>query len=122
MRILIKPVGFKASAELKEFVKAKVSKLAQQDQSIIRADVKLYEDAGRKTQKQFCEVRLHIPGNDHFVTKNATSYEESVLKSVQTLQRVLRKKKTKVLEKKRRIAAKAKKTLVRAISKRTRKA
>jgi ribosome-associated translation inhibitor RaiA len=93
--ITFQSVHFKASSQLEDFVKEKVSKLFDQESSIIRADVTLFEGASGNPKNQFCEILLSVPGENHFVKKNSESYERSILEAVETLQKVLRRKKTK---------------------------
>jgi putative sigma-54 modulation protein len=94
-KIVLQSVQFKASVQLEEFVKEKVQKLFEQDKSIIRADVTLFEGASGNPKNQFCEIELSVAGQNHFVKKNSESYEESVLDAVKTLQKVIRRQKTK---------------------------
>jgi ribosome-associated translation inhibitor RaiA len=94
-KIVIQSVQFKASRRLEEFVKEKVLKLFEQDPSVIRADVTLFEGASGNPKNQFCEIQLSVPGENHFVKKNSENYEKSVLEAVKTLQKVLRRHKTK---------------------------
>ncbi len=94
-KIVLQSVQFKASIELKEFVKEKVLKLIQQDKSIIRADVTLFEGASGNPKNQFCEIELSVAGQNHFVKKSSESYEKSVLDAVKTLQKVIRRQKAK---------------------------
>jgi ribosome-associated translation inhibitor RaiA len=93
--ITFQSVHFKASSQLEDFVKDKVSKLFEQDNSIIRADLTLFEGASGNPVNQFCEIQLSVPGENHFIKKNSENYEKSVMEAVATLQKVLRRKKTK---------------------------
>jgi ribosome-associated translation inhibitor RaiA len=94
-KIVFQSVQFKASSQLKEFVNEKVTKLFDQDPSIIRADVTLFEGASGNPRNQFCEIQLSVPGDNHFVKKNSENYEKSILDAVATLQKIIRRKKTK---------------------------
>jgi ribosome-associated translation inhibitor RaiA len=100
-KIAFQTVQFKASSQLEDFVKEKVSKLFEQDPSIIRADVTLFEGASGNPKNQFCEIQLSVPGENHFVKKNSENYEKSILATVKTLQKVLRRHKTKGMIKRR---------------------
>jgi putative sigma-54 modulation protein len=100
-KIVFQSVQFKASKRLEEFVKEKVSKLFEQDPSVIRADITLFEGASGNPKNQFCEIQLSVPGENHFVKKNSESYEKSILEAVETLQKVIRRQKTKVIKKRR---------------------
>ena len=93
--ITFQSVHFKASTELETFVNEQLSKLFEQDNTIIRADVTLFEGASGNPKNQFCEVLLSVPGENHFVKKNSESYEKSILAVVAALQKILRRKKTK---------------------------
>ena len=93
--ITFQSVHFKASNNLEEFVNEKVSRLFEQDATIIRADVTLFEGASGNPKNQFCEIQLSVPGENHFIKKNTDNYEKSVLSAVAALQRILRRKKTK---------------------------
>lgn len=94
-KIILQSVQFKASSRLEAFVQEKVSKLFEQDPSIIRADVTLFEGSAGDTKNRFCEIRLSVPGTNHFVKKNSENYEKSILDAVRTLQKILRRHKTK---------------------------
>ncbi len=100
-KIAFQTVQFKASSQLEDFVKEKVSKLFEQDPSIIRADVTLFEGASGNPINQFCEIQLSVPGENHFVKKNSENYEKSILDTVKTLQKILRRAKTKEIIKRR---------------------
>ena len=100
-RIVIQSVQFKASSRLNDFVKEKVSKLLEQNDRIIRADVTLFEVASGNPRNQFCEINLSVPGENHFVKKNSESYEKSVLEAVRTLQKILKRNKSRIRDRRR---------------------
>jgi len=91
MKIIIQSVNFKASETLEYFVNEKVGKLFNLSDSIIRADVTLREGASGDIENKCCEIRLVVPGNDHFVKKNSTGYEKSTMEAVEALQNILKK-------------------------------
>jgi len=93
MNITIQTVNFKAGAELESFVAEKVSKLFRHNENIIRAEVTLRQGDNGSTDNKLCDIRLMIPGNDHFVSKRTDLYEKSVLESVRTMQRILQSSK-----------------------------
>jgi len=102
--ITFQSVHFKASSELEDFVNEKVSKLFEQDRSIIRADVTLFEGASGNPRNQFCEIQLSVPGENHFIKKSSENYEKSILAAIGSLQKVLRRKKTKKVISRRKIS------------------
>ena len=101
MQIVINPVNFGINAALETFVREKVSKLFNQDNRIIRANVILHEEKDGIPENKLCEIRLMVPGNDHFVRKCSGVFEKSVLQAVEVLQKVLRRKKSKLIAKRR---------------------
>ena len=96
MKINLQSLHFKASDNLKEFVEDKVGKLSRFDDKIISADVTLFSDDGKNIDNKVCEIRLVVPGYDDFVKRNAESFEEAIADAVETLQKILRRKKDKV--------------------------
>ena len=99
MEIIINSVNFKTDTRLEEFVREKVSKLFNKSNQIIRANVILREVANRSRKNKLCEIRLMIPGNDHFVKKCTDVYEKSVLQSIEVLHKIMRRAKNKVIAK-----------------------
>lgn len=97
MNIIIKSVDFKTGKTLEAFVKNKVSKLFRQCGNIIRANVILRKGESKNPENKLCEIRLVVPGYDHFVKKSTGEYYKSVSQSVDVLQEILRRNKTKPL-------------------------
>jgi ribosomal subunit interface protein len=95
MKINLQSLHFKASNQLKEFVDEKVGKLSHLNEDIISAEVTLFADDIKIKSNKVCEIRLVVPGYDDFVKKDAASFEEAVLDAVETLQKILRRKKDK---------------------------
>jgi ribosome-associated translation inhibitor RaiA len=99
MNITIQSVNFKAGTTLEYFIRDKVSKLFKQSDHIIRVEVTLRQCDRGNPQNKLCDIRLMIPGNDHFVSKRSDYYEKSVLESVRTMQKILhRSKPAKMLQ------------------------
>ena len=94
MQINLQTLKFTAKQELKDFVNEKVSKLSQFDEKIIRADVTLSLN-NDSVENKVCGIRLIVPGNDDFVTKNASTFEEAVHTCVDVLHKILNRKKVK---------------------------
>lgn len=99
MDIIIKAINFKASDALETFVKKKVGKLFKHGNNIIRANIILRKEENGSIENKQCQISLMIPGNDHIVKKKTGLYEKSVLQAVEVLQKILRRKKTKLIAK-----------------------
>ena len=97
MNIVIKSINFNASSALTAFVRKKVGKLFNHFDHIIRANVVLRERENGSVKNRQCTIMLEVPGNDHIVEKQAEVHEKSVLQAVEALQKILRRKKTRLI-------------------------
>ena len=97
MDIIIQSLGFKASNSLEEYIREKLGKLNPNDH-IIRANVTLFQGPNRSTPNDYCEIRLEIPGNDHFIKESSPEFEQSVDACVNKLQIMIRKAKEKAVD------------------------
>jgi len=92
MKINLQTLKFEAKQSLIDYVNDKVGKLSRFDDKIISAEVTLSID-GETIENKFCDIRLVVPGYDDFVKKNASTFEEAILNSVDVLQKILKRKK-----------------------------
>ncbi|MCW3072965.1 MAG: hypothetical protein JWP69_34 [Flaviaesturariibacter sp.] len=97
MDIIIQSLGFKASSGLEEHIHEKLGKLTPNDH-IIRANVALFQGPDRATPNDYCEIRLEVPGNDHFVKVSSAHFEQAIDEAVNKLQGMLRKSRDKQIE------------------------
>jgi ribosome-associated translation inhibitor RaiA len=97
MKIIIKSIDFKAGNKLETFVREKVKKLFTQCDNIISANVILRKESSKNPENKLCEIRLVVPGYDHYVKKSSIGYRRAVSQSVDVLQEILRRSKTKLL-------------------------
>ncbi len=96
MDVIIQSLGFKAGADLESFVREKLQKLDGKSDNIINAEVTLFIGSERDPNNNFCEIRLGVPGNDHFVKKGAATFELAIVDAVNTIQEQLVKAKAKM--------------------------
>ena len=94
MNIIIQSVNFKTGNTLEKFIQEKVSKLFKHCTNIIRADIVLRKGESGNLENKVCEIRLVIPGYDHFVKAASGVYEKSILLAVKMLQTILRRNNT----------------------------
>jgi putative sigma-54 modulation protein len=94
MDIIIQSLGFKAGDDLEAYVREKLSKLNPNDH-IIRANVTLFLGPDKATRNTYCEIRLEVPGNDHFVKESNPDFEQAVDAAVNKLQQIVRKSRDK---------------------------
>jgi putative sigma-54 modulation protein len=93
MDIIIQSLGFNAGESLESFINDKVNGL--KSDHIVRANVTLYKGAESDPENNYCEIRLEVPGNDHFVKKSNTHFETAVSECVEVLKQQINKNKDK---------------------------
>ncbi len=91
MDIIIQSLGFKAGETLEAFIREKVSGF--KNDHIVRANVTLFMGANNDPENNYCEIRLEVPGNDHFIKKRSQYFETSVSECVDVLAQMLNKNK-----------------------------
>ena len=95
MDIIIQSLGFKASDHLEELVREKVNRIVNSSDRVVRANVTLYAASASNPNNNVCEIRLEVPGNDHFVKKGAAQFESAITECTDVLQGMLRKARDK---------------------------
>lgn len=91
MDIIIQSLGFKAGEALENFIREKISAL--KSDYIVRANVTLFKGPDSNPENNYCEIRLEVPGNDHFVKKSSQYFETSVSECVDVLTQMIKKAK-----------------------------
>jgi len=99
MNIIIQSVNFRAGFVLENFVREKVNKLFKQSGNIENVNVILRREEKGKLENKSCEIRLALPGNDPVVKKSSVNYEKAILETVDVLQKILRRRKSRMLMK-----------------------
>lgn len=97
MDIIIQSLGFTAGERLENYVREKLEKF-DKETKIIRANVVLFIGPDSDPNKYFCEIRLEVPGDDHFIKKSGDSFETAIVDTVNTLQNAMRKAKEKKID------------------------
>ncbi len=95
MRFTIQTVDFKENRSLNKLITAKASKLEAKHPEIIGIDVSLKIGAAHNINNKWCSIHVSHAGENQFVKKNSTTFEESVQLAVAAIDMVLSKRKTK---------------------------
>lgn len=96
MKVTIQSVHFDADRRLEEFINEKMNKLIRRyKRVVISADVTLRLEKSETQDNKIAEIRLEVPGNNLFVKKQSTSFEEATDTAVDALHRQLKKIKEK---------------------------
>jgi putative sigma-54 modulation protein len=87
MKMNIQSVGLTPRESLVDLLQEKLDTLDRFSDRIMEAKVTLKVDKADDRQNKILEVRLVVPGNDIFVKKQGSTFEELVPKVTETLQR-----------------------------------
>ncbi|MCH3923668.1 MAG: HPF/RaiA family ribosome-associated protein [Bacteroidales bacterium] len=95
MNITINAVKFKIDEKLQEFINEKVSKLDRQSSSLLGAEVTLRVDKPETDKNKIVDIRLVIKGNDLYASKQADTFEEAVMLTIDALKTQISRNKEK---------------------------
>jgi putative sigma-54 modulation protein len=98
MKINIQSIDCSPRQDLLDLVNEKLNKVSLFSDRILEGKVILRVEKSEKRDNKVVEVRLVIPGNDLFVKKHTESFEESVQKVFDVLQREIKDWKEKISE------------------------
>lgn len=95
MKVVLNAVKFTPDEKLQNFVNDKVGKIERLLPEALQADVSLKVDKSETNNNKIAEIRLVVRGKDLFVTKQADSFEEAVMLSIDALKTQIDKFKEK---------------------------
>ncbi|MFV0329472.1 MAG: ribosome hibernation-promoting factor, HPF/YfiA family [Dysgonomonas sp.] len=95
MNIAIQSVHFDATAQLKEFIEKKLSKLDKFSDQIVDAEVILKVVKPEVSNNKEASVKLNIKNGELFANKVADTFEEAIMQSVEALEKQVLKVKEK---------------------------
>lgn len=95
MKVVLNAVKFTPDEKLQNFVNDKVDKIERLLPEALQADVSLKVDKPETNNNKIAEIRLVVRGKDLFVTKQADSFEEAVMLSIDALKTQIDKFKEK---------------------------
>jgi len=96
MKVNTQSVNFNADSKLLEFIQKRMDKLDQFYDKVIQSDVYLkVENTSDKANKIF-EAKLIVPGDTFVVKKQCKTFEEGADMAVNSLGRLLKKRKEKL--------------------------
>ncbi|MDB5223732.1 MAG: hypothetical protein JWN83_2399 [Chitinophagaceae bacterium] len=95
MDIIIQSLGFKTSDHLEDFIREKLDKVVLESDKAIRGNVTLYAGSASNPNNNVCEIRIEVPGNDHFVKKSSDMFEKAITECIEALQQIIRKTRDK---------------------------
>ena len=100
MEIKIYSIHFEASKQLEAFIQKKVSRLEKFNDGVFLADVTLKVVKPETNTNKEAAVKLFAPGREFFAQEIANTFEESIDKCVEKLERQVVKVKEKQAQRK----------------------
>jgi putative sigma-54 modulation protein len=100
MEITIHAIHFEASAQLEAFIRKKVTRLKKFHDGVLSADVTLKVVKPETNANKDASIKLFAPGHEFFAQEVADTFEESVDRCVEKLERQVTKFKEKLYAKK----------------------
>ena len=96
MKVTVEAPKFDADVKLTNFIKKKVGKLEHFYDKIIHTDVYLKLEPNERPNNKIVELLVSVPGDQFIVKKMAKSFEEATDVCVQSMERILLKRKEKI--------------------------
>jgi putative sigma-54 modulation protein len=96
MKVNLQAVNFNVDRKLVDFVQEKVDKLEKYYDKIVSSDVFLRLENTSDKENKTVEIKINVPGDDFVVKKTAKSFEEGVDLAIDSLERVIVKRKEKL--------------------------
>ncbi len=97
MNVQVQSIHFDADVKLVEFIKERLNKLDQFHDKIIGAEVFLRLDHdGANRENKVVDIRLTVPGKEHFAKRQGKTFEEAATATVEALRSQVERSKDKV--------------------------
>lgn len=99
MNINVQSIHFDADVKLLTYLKEKLVKLTQFHDNIVAADVFLrLEHDGENRQNKVVDIRLTVPGREHFAKRQGKTFEEAASTAVEALRSQVERTKERLRE------------------------
>lgn len=96
MKVNVHAVNFNVDKKLVDFTDERVNRLEKFYDKIITADVFMKVEQTSEKENKVVETKVIVPGDEFIVKKTCKSFEEGVDLSVESLERLLLKRKEKL--------------------------
>ena len=96
MKVNVHAVNFNIDKKLVGFVQERLDKLEKYYDRVVSSDVFLKVQNTSDKENKIVEVKIHVPGDEFIVKKQSKTFEEAVDLSVDSLERLLVKRKEKI--------------------------
>ena len=93
MKVNVHAVNFNIDRKLVDFVQERLDKLEKYYDRVVSSDVFLKVQNTSDKENKIVEIKINVPGDEFMVKKQSKSFEEAVDLSVDSLERLLKKRK-----------------------------
>ncbi|SEP81116.1 ribosome hibernation-promoting factor, HPF/YfiA family [Flavobacterium urocaniciphilum] len=96
MKVNIHAVNFNIDRKLVDFVDERMSRLEKYYDRVVSSDAFLKLDNTSEKENKIVELKVLVPGDDFVVKKQSKSFEEAADLAIESLERLLVKRKEKL--------------------------
>lgn len=96
MKVNIHAVNFNIDKKLVDFVNERMSKLEKYYDRVVSSDAFLKLDNTSEKENKIVELKVLVPGDDFVVKKQSKTFEEAADLAIESLERLLVKRKEKI--------------------------
>ena len=93
MKVNVHAVNFTVDKKLVDFIKDRMDKLEKHYDKVVTADVFLKVEKTSDKENKMVEVKINVPGDEFMVKKQCKTFEEAVDQTLESLERLLQKRK-----------------------------
>lgn len=96
MKVNVHAVNFNIDKKLVDFIDERMNKLEKYYDKVISSDIFLKVENISEKENKIVELKVLVPGDDFIVKKQSKSFEEATDLAVESLERLLLKRKEKL--------------------------
>jgi len=96
MNVNVQAVNFNVDQKLIVFIEERLAKAEKFYDRVVDSDVFLKVENTSDKENKIVEIRIHVPGDEFVVKKQCRTFEEAVDSAVESLERLLLKRKEKI--------------------------
>jgi putative sigma-54 modulation protein len=96
MKVNVHAVNFTVDGKLVGFVQERMDRLEKYYDKVVSSDVFLKVEKTSEKENKVAEIKILVPGDEFIVKKQCKTFEEAVEQSIESLERLLIKRKEKV--------------------------
>jgi len=96
MKVNVHAVNFTVDGKLVGFVQERMDRLEKYYDKVVSSDVFLKVEKTSEKENKIAEIKILVPGDEFIVKKQCKTFEEAVEQSIESLERLLIKRKEKI--------------------------